>query len=124
MAYFHVNDPNQTPINQICVFNEPYISGLEVGQVLVHLDPAFMQKDNGLMVGVDHRFTSFYVINQDHLIIDKLNITWNNCLITKSDSVQTKIIEEEVRIPVFWFSFISVFMIMMMIKRVIRCKRY
>lgn len=124
MAYFHINDPNQTPTYQFCAFNEPYLFGLEVGQVLVHLDPAFMQKDNGLMVGVDQRFTNFYVINQEHQIVNKLNINWNDCLVSKVDSVQITIKEEDVQVPVFWFSLILVFLIMMMIKRVVRCKRY
>lgn len=124
MAYFHINDPNQTPTHQFCTFNEPYLFGLEAGQVLVHLEPTFMQKDNGLLVGVDQRFTNFYVINQEHLIIDRLNITWNECLSSKIDSIQKIVNKEDVQIPVFWFSLISVFLIMLMIKRVIRCKRY
>ncbi len=124
MAYFHVNDPNQTPTYQFCTFSEPYIYGLEPGQILVHLEPAFMQKDNGLLVGIDHRFTNFYVTNQDLIIVKKLNIEWRDCINSSSTSIQAVINKDVVKVPEFWFYFIFVFLIMIIIKRVIRCKRY
>lgn len=124
MAYFHINDPNQTPTHQICTINEPFISGLKEGQVLVHLDPAYMQKDNGLLVGIDDRFSSFYVINQDHVVVKRLNIDWRDCISPSSASIQTVIKSNDVNVPVFWLYSIFVFFIIIMIKKVIRCKHY
>ena len=124
MAYFHINDPNQTPTYQFCMINEPYISGLEEGQVLIHLEPVYMQKDNGLMVGIDHRFTSFYVINQDHIIVKRLNINWRECINSSSASIQKGIEADDVHVSLYWFCIIFVFLIIIMIRKVLRCKHY
>lgn len=124
MAHFHINDLNQTPIYQICTSNDAYIFGLKEGQVLVHLDPAFMQRDNGLLVGIDPRFKNFYIVDQDHRVVQKLNIEWNECNFQDSPIPTESVSNSETKVPIFWLSFILVFSILFMLKRGMRCKRY
>lgn len=124
MAYFHVNEPNQTPTYQFCMLNEPYITGLESGQVLVHLDPAFMQRDNGLLVGVDQRFKDFYIVNEKNIVVSKLSIEWNECINSASNPlIETSQLHDN-RTPIFWIGLISLFIISTMIKRMKPCKHF
>ena len=124
MAYFHVNDPYRTPITHLCTLNDVYLSGLQKNQVLLHLEPAFMQKDNGLMVGVDQRFTNFYIVDQDHLIVDRLNIEWKDCIKSSTEATFTADSKNDIRLPIYFLSIVFLLIIMIMMKRVARCKRY
>ena len=79
MAYFHINDPYQNEVSILCPDNELYITGLYQNQSLFHKDPSFIQRDNGLVIGVDQRFTHFYVVDKNMQIIKKLHIDWSEC---------------------------------------------
>lgn len=122
MAYFHVNDQNQTPTYKFCMLNEPHITGLERGEVLVHLDPAFMQIDNGLLVGVDQRFKNFYIINENHVIVSKLSIEWVECITNASSGLTESKPSQDIKIPFIWISLISLFIFILIIKRMKQCK--
>jgi hypothetical protein len=124
MAHFHINDSNQTPTYQICTSNDAHIIGLKDGQVLVHLDPAYMQKDNGLLVGIDPRFKNFYIVDQNHLVVQKLDIEWTECSFGGSEVLIEPVTNNETKFTLIWLSLTLLFLIFFLIKRGIRCKRY
>lgn len=79
MAYFHINDRDQSEVEIICPYNDLFITGLKSDQSIVHQNPSFMQRDNGLVIGVDQRFTVFYVVDKNMQILKKLHIEWSDC---------------------------------------------
>lgn len=63
-----------------CVYEDIYISGLNENNLLVSYHPSFMQNSNGMVIGIDSRFTNFYVIDQDQNVLKKLELKWiDNC---------------------------------------------
>jgi len=63
-----------------CVYEDIYILGLEEGEVLVSYSPSFMQNSNGLIIGIDSRFTHFYIVQSNESIIKSLRLNWiNDC---------------------------------------------
>ena len=124
MAYFHINDLNQTPTTSVCTNNELHVFGLRSDQVILHIDPSFMQRDNGLMVGIDSRFKHFYIVNQNHVIEDELEIEWRDCMQSDYQVQINEIDKEEPAKPLFVISFIVLLLFLYVIKRGIRCKRF
>jgi hypothetical protein len=59
-----------------CLNEDIYIFGLKKGEILVSYNPSFMQNTNGLIIGIDSRFTRFYIINQTESIVKSLNLNW------------------------------------------------
>lgn len=63
-----------------CIYEDIYIIGLEEGEVLVSYNPGFMQNSNGLVIGIDSRFTHFYIVQSNESIIKSLHLNWiKNC---------------------------------------------
>ncbi len=124
MTFFHINDSIQTPTYQVCTSNEVYIFGMEQGQILIHIDPAYMQKDNGLLVGINERFSHFYIINQERIIVNELTLDWRDCGTSRSIEQMQPKGKDIIDYPVPWFGFGFFILILFALIRRIRCKRY
>ena len=70
-----------------CNTDELSISGLKEGELLVSYNPSYIQNSNGLLVGIDSRFTDFYVLNEEKLIIQNRKLNWiTNCNISVQET--------------------------------------
>jgi len=84
MANFHNIDDDliDKAFEYPCVYEDIYILGLKEGEVLISYNPSFMQNTNGMLIGIDSRFTHFYVVNSIGNIIKNLQLNWETeCLI-------------------------------------------
>lgn len=88
----YINMANFTDQNQIitntayefpCEYNDIYIDGLKEGEILVSYNPYLLQNSNGLVIGIDSRFSRFYVMDKNRIIIKELDLTWINSCDTK-----------------------------------------
>lgn len=59
-----------------CVYEDIYILGLEEGEILISYNPSFMQNTNGILIGVDSRFSHFYIVNRNESIVKSLRLNW------------------------------------------------
>lgn len=67
-----------------CIYEDIYISGLNENNLLISYDPSFMQNANGMVIGIDSRFTNFYIIDKNQNILKSLELKWlNNCTINE-----------------------------------------
>lgn len=63
-----------------CLSEDIYILGLKEGEVLVSYNPQFMQNTNGLIIGIDSRFTHFYIVKNNKSMVKSLRLNWiNDC---------------------------------------------
>lgn len=63
-----------------CEYDELEIKGLKEGEILISYSPNYIQNSNGIVVGIDSRFTNFYVLNTKKEVINTLELTWiNDC---------------------------------------------
>ena len=63
-----------------CIYEDIYIFNMDENQLLISYEPSFMQNTNGIVIGIDSRFTNFYIIDKDNIIIKSLKINWiNDC---------------------------------------------
>lgn len=73
-----------------CLYEDIYILGLNEGEVLISYNPQFMQNTNGMVIGVDSRFTQFYIVKSDNSISKSLKLNWNNdCSNISNSSVKS-----------------------------------
>lgn len=75
--YFSREDhqPLSTFLSGNCGFDRVYINGLSPGDLLISHSPYVIYKDNGLLAGLDERFTRFEVVHQGK-ILSTLTLTW------------------------------------------------
>lgn len=72
-----------------CVYEDIYISGLNENNLLISYSPSFMQNSDGMVIGIDSRFTNFYVIDQEQNVLEKLELKWiNNCELNSTIETQ------------------------------------
>jgi len=63
-----------------CKSEDIYILGLKEGEVLISYNPQFMQNTNGQIIGIDSRFTHFYIMKSNKSIVKSLELNWiNDC---------------------------------------------
>jgi hypothetical protein len=68
-----------------CGVSRVYINGLKEGELLVSEDPFYIQNTNGVLAGIDQRFTSFKLV-KDEKVINTIQLNWkNNCVETTSE---------------------------------------
>jgi len=59
-----------------CIYEDIYILGLKEGEILISYNPSFMQNANGILIGVDSRFSHFYIVNRNESIVKSLRLNW------------------------------------------------
>jgi hypothetical protein len=67
--------PVSTFLGGDCGFDRVYLNGLAPGTLLISHSPYMIVNTNGLLVGVDERFTRFEVVDQGH-ILNVLTLHW------------------------------------------------
>lgn len=73
-----------------CLYEDIYILGLNEGEVLISYNPQFMQNTNGMVIGIDSRFTQFYIVKSDNSILKSLKLNWrSDCSNISNSSVKT-----------------------------------
>ena len=60
-----------------CGFSRVFLSGLKEGELLVSQNPFLIQNSNGIIAGIDQRFTSFNLL-KDNQIIDTIQVNWSD----------------------------------------------
>lgn len=99
-----------------CIYEDIYISGLNDNNLLISYNPSFMQNTNGLIIGIDSRFTDFYVIDQNQKVIEKLELKWiNNCDI--QPTIETQINENQSFYLLYGLIFIIIVIILVIRKK-------
>ena len=58
-----------------CGSDRVYLNGLDNDTLLVSQDPVYIQNTNGMLVGIDERFTRFDVI-RDGEVLTTLTLNW------------------------------------------------
>ena len=61
-----------------CENDELILKGLKEGELFISYNPNYIQNSNGVLVGIDSRFTKFYILNSKKEVIDTLELTWRN----------------------------------------------
>ncbi len=61
-----------------CENDELVLKGLKEGELFISYNPNYIQNSNGVLVGIDSRFTKFYILNSKKEVIDTLELTWRN----------------------------------------------
>jgi len=61
-----------------CENDELVLKGLKEGELLISYNPSYIQNSNGTLVGIDSRFTKFYILNNKKKVINTLELTWKN----------------------------------------------
>jgi len=72
-----------------CGFSRVYLSGLQEGEVIYSKEPFLIQNTNGVIAGLDERFTLLnHVKNGD--VLDSVELNWkDSCAIQTSTSLLT-----------------------------------
>lgn len=72
-----------------CGFSRVYLSGLQEGEVLYSEDPFLIQNTNGVIAGLDERFTLLNHLKNGELL-DSVELNWkDSCAIQTSTSLLT-----------------------------------
>lgn len=89
--YNQLNDITNIAYEYPCENDELVLKGLKEGELLISYNPSYIQNTNGTLVGIDSRFTKFYVLNRNKEVINTLEISWKN-------DCETIIINEQIEI--------------------------
>jgi len=76
-----------------CGYSQVYLSGLKEGELLISDVPFYIQNTNGVLAGIDQRFTSFKLVRDD-VVMDTIQLSWKgNCVENKGEllSINTAI---------------------------------
>lgn len=72
-----------------CGFNRVYLSGLQEGEVIYSEDPFLIQNTNGVIAGLDERFTLLSHV-KNGAVLDSVELNWkDSCVIQASTSLLT-----------------------------------
>ncbi len=90
-----------------CGFSKVYLEGLKEGELIVSDQPFMIQNTNGLMVGIDQRFTILKHV-KNNSVIDTLSLKWNESCKTQTESslldinlpIQSKTLIQPYGIPI------------------------
>jgi len=90
-----------------CGFSQVTLQGLKEGELIVSDQPFLIQNTNGLLVGIDQRFTLLKHV-KNNSIISTVTLKWNESCQTQSEqslldikaSSQPKILIQDFSIPV------------------------
>lgn len=79
MANFYntKNEITNTAFEFPCDYEEITLKGLKEGELLVSYSPSFIQNSNGILVGVDSRFNTFYILNSEKNVLKTLELNWS-----------------------------------------------
>jgi hypothetical protein len=66
-----------------CGFSRVYLNGLQEGEVVYSEDPFMIQNTNGVIAGLDQRFTELKVI-KNNTILDSIELKWNDSCVAKT----------------------------------------
>ena len=98
-----------------CVVDEVHVSGLQEGEYLYSQYPFYILKENGLFYGINETFRELYHMNQNHELIDTINLTFNSLCEVESSvfpvhlSVPPSAIEPIAMLSVVLFVTVSLF---------------
>ncbi len=68
-----------------CGISRVYLNGLKEGELLVSDDPFYIQNTNGVLAGIDQRFTTFNLV-KDEKVMTTIQLNWrSNCVETSSE---------------------------------------
>lgn len=80
---------DQSPTNLFlsgsCGSDRIYLNGLESNSILVSHSPVYIQNTNGILVGIDERFTRFEVIREGE-VLTTLTLNWKSDCLNKVTS--------------------------------------
>lgn len=100
-----------------CEYDELSLKGLKEGEILVSYNPSFIQNSNGIVVGIDSRFTKFYVLNSNRSILKVLELNWiNDCSKVLSEIVESKTIRNDYSIAII-LGFVFIILIIKTFRR-------
>lgn len=68
---------NLLPIEIACIYKDIFVVGLSEEDLIYSNDPFYIQTSNGQMVGLNHQFTRFYVLDAQRHLKQTLHITWD-----------------------------------------------
>jgi len=88
--YNEMNEVTNIAYEYPCEDHELILKGLKEGELLISYNPSYIQNSNGILVGIDSRFTKFYILNNSKEVINTLELTWeNNCeVITTNEQIK------------------------------------
>lgn len=88
--YNQLNEITNIAYEYPCENDELILKGLKEGELLISYNPRYIQNSNGTLVGIDSRFTKFYILNSKKEVINTLELTWkNDCeTITINDQIE------------------------------------
>ena len=76
--YNQLNEITNIAYEYPCENDELILKGLKEGELFISYNPNYIQNSNGVLVGIDSRFTKFYILNSKKEVIDTLELTWRN----------------------------------------------
>jgi hypothetical protein len=69
-----------------CGLSQVYISGLKDGELLVSDVPFYIQNSNGILAGIDQRFTTFKLIKNEE-VLNTIQLNWKGDCIENSNDL-------------------------------------
>jgi hypothetical protein len=69
-----------------CGNSQVYLNGLKEGEVLVSEYPFYIQNSNGVLAGVDQRFTTFKLVKNTE-VISTVQLSWSNNCVNKTSEL-------------------------------------
>jgi len=69
-----------------CGNSQVYLSGLQEGESILFESPFLIQNTNGIIAGIDQRFTLLKHVRNTE-VIDTLKLSWSDSCTTQSDPV-------------------------------------
>lgn len=66
-----------------CGFSRVFLNGLKEGELLVSQNPFLIQNTNGIIAGIDQRFTTFNIL-KDNQIIDTIQVNWSDGCVSEN----------------------------------------
>lgn len=69
-----------------CGTSQVYLSGLQEGESILFETPFLIQNTNGIIAGIDQRFTFLKHI-KDKTVIDTMELSWSDSCQTKTGSI-------------------------------------
>lgn len=87
-----------------CGYSQVYLSGLKEGELLVSDVPFYIQNTNGILAGIDQRFTSFKLIKGEE-VMDTIQLSWkSNCINTANELINVY----KVTSPKSWIDMVGI----------------
>lgn len=72
-----------------CGFSRVYLSGLQEGEVIYSEDPFLIQNSNGVIVGLDQRFTVLKHV-KNNTVLNSVELKWkDSCMVNTGTSFLT-----------------------------------